>query len=174
MKRTVQFMQGDVIKVTMEQIEELKNITKESGARSRLCMQDSPENCMQDMYICRKKGDYCRPDKHQGIPESHVIIDGTEAIVLFSDTGEIIDVFILNKETGYLTYRINSTVYHMTIPLSEYAVDLEIKPGPFDDKTNIYPEWAPHNTDHDGIRKFMEKVNQKIRTIINENNVKEM
>ncbi|MDE7131975.1 MAG: WbuC family cupin fold metalloprotein [Lachnospiraceae bacterium] len=174
MEGTVQFMQGDVIKVKMEQIEELKDITKRRGVRSRLCMQDSPENCMQDMYICRKKGDYCRPDKHRDIPESHVIIDGTEAIVLFSDTGEIIDAFILDRENGYLTYRINSAMYHMTIPLSEYAVDLEIKPGPFDDKTNIYPEWAPHNTDHDGIRKFMEKVNQKIKILKSENCAKEM
>ncbi len=42
-----------------------------------------------------------------------------------------------------MAYRVNASVYHMTVALSDAAVDYEVKSGPFTEQTNIFPDWAP-------------------------------
>lgn len=129
MTQKAEFCKSDIVKVDMNRIERIKCMVEKDGIcrRYRLCMHDSPDNALQEMFICRHIGDYCRPDKHFNIPESHTIIEGSEAIILFDDFGGILDLFILDRSDGYLSYRIDNGVYHMTVPLTECAVDLEVK-----------------------------------------------
>ncbi len=158
--RIVDFSKGGVIKVHTNQLETFAEIVNKNinSKRYRYCLNESSEESMQDMFLCRTKGDYCRPDKHFGVPETHVIIEGREGIVLFSDEGEIIDSFILDRKDEFLCYRINTNIYHMTIVLSEIAIDLEIKPGPFIKENVIYPKWAPDGLNKSENESFMKKV----------------
>ena len=165
MEHVVDFSKGDIIKVHTRQLGEFKRIAlgNQEKKRYRLCLQDSSENPLQDMLLCRTKGDYTPPDKHIGIPESHTIIEGKEAIVLFSDDGIIVDAFILDKDKGYLSYRINSDIYHMTIPLTEVAIDYEVKLGPFTPDSNIFPEWAPNGKDKAEAEAFLERIEMDVK-----------
>ncbi|WP_051180059.1 WbuC family cupin fold metalloprotein [Selenomonas ruminantium] len=168
MDHLVDFSQGDVIKVHCSQIEDFKRIAQKNNnkKRYRLCLQDNSKNLLQDMMICRTRGDYIRPDKHVGIPESHTIIDGEERIILFSNDGEILDTFILSRNGEYLSYRINSDIYHMTIPLTDTAIDYEVKLGPFLPTSNIYPEWAPSGANRDDVKSFMRILENKINDFV--------
>ena len=159
------FSKGDVVKVHTSQLSDFKKTASGNQVkrRYRLCLQDSPSNKLQDMLICRTRGDYYRPDKHGGIPETHTIIDGREEIVLFSDNGEIVDVFTLDRADGHLCYRVNSDIFHMTVVLSEFAIDHEVKPGPFTNESNIYPIWAPDGSDPDENERFLKELEQRIR-----------
>ncbi len=165
MRHKAEFCQGDIVKVDMNQIRKIKSLVEKEDVckRYRLCIHDSPDNILQEMFICRYIGDYCMPDKHHNMPESHTIIEGTEAIVLFDDFGGIQDIFILDRDKGYLTYRIDSEVYHMTIPLTEYAVDFEVKPGPFKPEMNIFPKWAPEASDKDAVQNFLNVIMKQIK-----------
>ena len=100
------------------------------------------------------------------MPETHTIIRGRTAIIIFSDDGEIKDVFIMDRENGYLSYRINSDVYHMTITLTEFAIEYEAKPGPFDSKNNIFPNWAPDGSDHKLAMNYINEVKSRIQSLL--------
>ncbi|MBQ9361080.1 MAG: WbuC family cupin fold metalloprotein [Lachnospiraceae bacterium] len=165
MEHIADFSKGDVVKVHSSQLLDFREIALNNNAkkRYRLCLHDSPENILQEMFICRTKGDYTRPDKHKGISESHTIIEGREAIILFSDDGEIIDSFILDRNGGYLSYRINADIYHMTIPLTDAAIDYETKTGPFTSESNIYPGWAPDGRDKEEASGFCRKILDKLK-----------
>lgn len=163
MDRVVDFSKGNIVKVHTKQLVEFKKyaLGNQEKKRYRLCLQDSPENSLQDMLLCRTKGDYTPPDKHIGIPESHTIIEGREAIILFSDDGAVIDAFVLDKDGGYLSYRINSETYHMTIPLTNVAIDYEVKLGPFTPDSNIFPEWAPDGSNKLESEKFLRRIEKE-------------
>lgn len=156
------FSKGDWVKVTNNQLNEIKDCAKTNERkRSRLCMHGSPENKLQDMFICRAKGDFEWPHKHE-TPESHLIIEGRELIVIFSDNGEMLDYFILDKESGILNYRVNTQVYHMTILLTDLAIDYEVKLGPYLKSDVVYAPWGPEGKSKEEADIFMKNLMEKI------------
>lgn len=164
MNKHVDFSNEDIVIVRRRQFEEFINQSNANtdNAKYRFCMHDSPENKLQEMFIVRKKGDYCMPDRHNDIPETHIIMQGEEAVIMFGEDGKILDVFFLGGESDVLAYRINTAVYHMTVAISEMAIDYEVKPGPFTPKTNEYPEWAPAYGEDNKIEDFMKYIINEI------------
>lgn len=163
MEKEVKFNQNSIIKIDKAMIETLKqNAKNNSSGKFRLCLQHSAQDKLHEMFIVRHKGDYFRPDKHLHTTESHTIVDGAMLILLFNDDGAIREVFELS-ERCYRTYRIDIDIYHMQIPLTEQVVYYEVKAGPFDEKSNIYPEWAPEPEDEHGIEEYMKKLEEDIR-----------
>lgn len=168
MDHVADFLSGKVVKVHKNELDSFKNQAKKNKVkkRYRLCLHDTPENKLHEMLICRCLNDYSKPDKHVGTTESHTIIEGTEMIILFDDEGEVTDAFLLDKEEGYISYRINAEIYHMTVPLTKTVIDYEVKSGPFDNSTNIFPEWAPEEDDEDSVIKFMENIKKEAQKFI--------
>lgn len=158
--RLVDFSYGQIIKIKSTILNEMKKIAKSNSKkkRYRICLHDSPDNLQQEMIICNVKGDYSRTHKHIGISETHTIIEGSQLVVLFDDYGKVVDHFIMNRHEGYLSCRINAEVYHMSIPLTEFVVVYEVKPGPFKPESNIFPEWAPDGEDENETKKFINSV----------------
>ena len=166
MDHFVDFSSENVVKVHTTQLDDFEKIAlNNTKHRYRWCNHSSPNDMLQDMFLLRTRGDYTRPDKHINMPESHTIIKGREAIILFSDKGEITDAFVLDRDNGYLSYRINTDIYHMTIPLTEVAVDYEVKLGPFSVDSNIYPEWAPHENEVEKAKHFLHDIEEKIKKL---------
>ena len=164
MNKHVDFSDEDVIIVKHYQLEQFieQSESNTDNPKYRFCMHDSPDNKLQEMFIVRKKGEYCRPDRHDQIPETHMIMRGEEAVVLFDESGQITNVIFLGENDGVLAYRINAPIYHMTVALSDQAVDYEVKPGPFTRDMNEFPDWAPTYEEPDRVRKFMEYINCEI------------
>lgn len=162
MEDEVYFNQNSVFKIDSRMIEELKVKARanESG-KYRLCMQHSAQDSLHEMFIVRKKGDYGRPDKHLHTTESHTIVDGAMLIVLFEENGKIKEVFELSEES-YHTYRIDTNIYHMQIPLTDQVVYYEIKQGPFTQETNIFPQWAPEPHDTEKVAFYMQRLEHDI------------
>ena len=164
MNKHVDFSQQDVVIIQNSQLEQFieQSASNTDNAKYRFCMHDTPDNKLQEMFIVRKKGDYCRPDRHADIPETHIIMRGKEAVVLFDEDGKIINIIFLDDKEGVLAYRINASIYHMTVTLSDWAVDYETKLGPFTNELNEFPEWAPKNEETDKIEKYMKYILQEI------------
>ncbi|MCM1236719.1 MAG: WbuC family cupin fold metalloprotein [Ruminococcus flavefaciens] len=166
----VTFNQKALIKIDDKVINELKEkAARNESGKYRLCLQHSPQDLLHEMFIVRRKGDYGRPDKHLHTTESHTIIDGAMLVILFEDDGNIKEIFKLSKECFH-TYRIDTDIYHMQIPLTEQVVYYEIKSGPFTEETNIFPEWAPKASDSEKVEVFMKDLEKKIDKF-KENNV---
>jgi hypothetical protein len=51
----------------------------------------------------------------------------------------------------------------MQIPLTEQVVYYEVKLGPFTDKSNIFPEWAPDLQDTEKVTAYMKELDIKLR-----------
>ena len=171
MDHVADFSVGDVIKVHSEQLKVFPPIAQSNmeKKRYRLCMHDNPDNRLQEMMICMVQGDYARPHKHIDMPESHMILMGQAAVVLFSDTGAITDAFLFDREKGILSYRINADVYHMTVMLSDTVIEYEVKPGPFDPANNIYPDWAPDGNNRKETERFLIGMKEKVNKYLMEN-----
>ncbi|MBD5448782.1 MAG: cupin fold metalloprotein, WbuC family [Lachnospiraceae bacterium] len=163
MENEVEFNQDSVIKINKEVIGQIKEkAAVNSSGKFRLCLQHSAQDKLHEMLIVHRKGDYFRPDKHLYTTESHIIMDGAMMVVLFEDNGDIKDVFELSEKC-YRTYRVDTNIYHMQIPLTEQVVYYEVKLGPFDEKSNIFPEWAPAPHDREGIVEYMDKLEKEIK-----------
>ncbi len=164
MNKHVDFSEEDVVIVRKQQLDQFikQSYTNTDNPKYRFCLHASPENVLQEMFIVRKYGEYCRPDRHEDMPETHMIIRGEEAVILFDENGEILNVIFLGGENDVLAYRVNASIYHMTVTLSEFAIDYEVKPGPFMDKSNIYPDWAPAYGEIDKIEEFMRRMEVEI------------
>ena len=160
MNKHVDFSNEDVVVVHKKQVDQFvkQSYNNTDNPKYRFCMHDSPKNALQEMFIVRRKGDYGRPDKNNYIQESHMIMSGEEAVVLFDENGEILNVIFLGGKSDVLAYRINTPIYHMTVTLSDVAVDYEVKPGPFTEATNIFPYWAPIYEEKDKVNEFMKAV----------------
>lgn len=166
MNDEVEFNKKRLIKVdkkTVNRIKEKANLNNKG--KYRLCLQHSAQDNLHEMLIVRNKGNYCRPDKHLYTTESHTIVEGAMLVILFEDNGEIREVFELSKDC-YYTYRIDTNIFHMQIPITEQVVYYEVKLGPFDEKSNIYPEWAPQLDDKAEVDKFMRELEKRIKEIL--------
>ena len=163
MNKAVYFNPDQIIKIDDNIIKELKEKARANAdGRYRLCLQHSPQDKLHEMYIVRSKGDYGRPDKHLYTTESHTIVDGAMLIILFEEDGQIKEVFELSKE-HYHTYRIDTNIYHMQIPLTEQVVYYEVKLGPFTEESNNFPEWAPESQNVQEAAVYMRELKKRIQ-----------
>ncbi len=163
MDRLVDFCSGDVVRIPSKRLEDMRKIAQSNleKKRYRICLHDAPENPQHEMIICVTKDDYSRPHKHVGMSETHIIIEGSETIVLFDEDGNIKDSFVLNRADGDLCYRINSDVYHMSIPITDTVIEVEAKGGPFLPESNIWADFAPDGEDKREATIYKNKILRK-------------
>ena len=159
------FNQEDIVKVDDKVIEELKiRAQANDSGKYRLCMHHTPNDKLHEMFIVRRKNDYCRPEKHTYTTETHTIIDGKMLIIIFDDKGKIIESFELSKEQVH-SYRIDTNIYHMSIPITEQVVYYETRLGPFPNKGNIAADWAPEPCDIDKVTAYLKELEERIQLI---------
>ncbi len=157
------FNQKDLVKVDKGTIEELKiKARANKSGKYRLCMHHSPQDSLHEMFIVRGKGDYGRPEKHTYTTESHTIIEGILLIIIFDNEGEVKEFFELSQEK-YRSYRMDTNIYHMSIPITEQVVYYETKLGPFPNEGNIFADWAPEPEDKVKVEEYLLKLKNKYR-----------
>ena len=153
------FCQKKPVRVDDLLIQELKNRSAHlNGKNMRLCLHESPDSSFHDMVILERRANYYRPHKHLLKEESYHIIEGSQAVVIFNDNGDIEDTCLL-EPGGSLIYRVGSNTYHMVMPISDLIIYHEAKQGPFlGSEDSVFPDWAPNGDDLGEVVKFMEKL----------------
>lgn len=65
MNKHVEFSNEDVVVVHRQQLDQFieQSYSNTDSPKYRFCMHDSPDNNLQEMFIVRRKGEYCRPDR---------------------------------------------------------------------------------------------------------------
>lgn len=156
-----EFCQKESCFITKDFIKELEQRAQANTLKKyRFCLHQNPESTLHEMIIVTTKDDMKYPDKHIETTESNIILKGKLLVVFFGEKGNIQKVFILDPEQLFY-YRCEKNQYHMTIPLTDVAIYVEIKEGPFHDKSNIFPEWAPDRNDLKSMRIFNEEIKRR-------------
>ena len=158
----VLYTQDAVTKVDKDDIDSLKSrALRNERERARLCTHLSVDDAVHEMLIVHTRGTYVPPHKHLNKSESFHIIEGRLDIVIFDDSGNVLEVI---EMAGYPSgdpffWRINESFFHTVVPRSEVVVFHETTSGPFRRKDTVYASWAPGEAaDDDAKHTYLSKL----------------
>ncbi len=119
---------------------------------------------LHEMIIVHAADTYVRPHKHLNKTESFHVIEGKLSVVIFEDGGELKKVIPMsaygNGTTFY--YRLNESLFHTVIPISEWVVFHEVVNGPFDKGDTSFAAWAPFEQDRGGVNKYLQALAEQL------------
>jgi cupin fold WbuC family metalloprotein len=134
--------------------------------RARLCAHRTSDDLLHEMLIVLTRGTYIRPHRHLNKSESFHVIEGSCALVLFDDKGEIHRVIELGAyESGKLFfYRLAEPMYHTVLVESKRFIVHETTNGPLRREDSEFAVWAPAAEDSDAARDYMNGLMRKVET----------
>ena len=143
------------VRIDQALLAELKRLAGERGGQNvRLCLHEGPGAAFHDMIILEHPGKYYRPHQHLAKGESYHIIEGAMGVFVFEPDGRVADACRLTP-TGTVVYRVDATMHHAVMPLSDPVIYHESKPGPFTGESDsVYPDWAPDGRDQDAAAAY--------------------
>lgn len=128
----------------------LEKAKKSERLRSHHNFHEAPESAVQRLCIALCRGTFVKPHMH---PQSNkwefmMIVSGRVRVMLFNESGEVVDVLHLESGTANVGAELPSGVFHTVFPLDEEAVIFEYKEGPYNpDLPAIFASWAPDEGD---------------------------
>jgi cupin fold WbuC family metalloprotein len=111
------------VDISDEVIRNLRDVKQ----NARICFHMSPEAVFHDMLVAEWRDLYTFPmHRHHSKPETIQIIRGSMELRLMS--GQDTTFQRLFRDNGV---HIPANIWHQTVPVSDYVIYREIKPGPF-------------------------------------------
>ena len=101
---------------------------------------------VQRLCIALKKGTYVRPHHH---PKSNkwelmLALRGTVSLIIFNNEGTILEKLSLSHGDTLSGIEMKPNTWHTVFPLTDDAVILEVKEGPFTPtQKSDFASWAP-------------------------------
>ena len=143
--------------VDLDLVHFLVGVSEENGnCNARICLHTSPASNFHEMIILERKGYYFPPHKHAGKGQSCHIIVGEALCFVFDETGQVTRCRVLGNG-GNILFRVGDEQYHMILPLTDYAVYHEAKPGPFlPVGDSIFASWAPKRDDTEAVAAYLD------------------
>ncbi len=95
------------------------------------------------------RGTYVAPHRHvtPAKPENFTVLRGELACFVFDDEGRVIERVVLGRK-GRRGIDLAGGLWHAVLPVTAEAVCFEVKPGPWDPKTDKeFAPWAPREGD---------------------------
>ena len=118
----------------------LEQAGQSTRRRSHLLLHDSHLDPVQRVLVALKRGTYIQPHIHSRQWEMIVPIEGALQTMFFSNDGVLRSAVEISSNTTPLL-QVPAGVWHSIIPISETAVMMEVKPGPF--RLAEFAEWSP-------------------------------
>ena len=112
---------------------------------------------VQRLCIGLKKGTYVRPHYHPKTNkwELLLVLKGSVGLVIFDEDGKIIERLSLNIGGSICGIEIEPNTWHTVFPLTDEAVIMEVKEGPFTPtEKNEFASWAPAEGEI-GVKDFL-------------------
>jgi cupin fold WbuC family metalloprotein len=133
--------------------------------RIRLCTHRSVQDNLHEMLIVHCRNSYVCPHKHHGKTISYHIIEGLADLVIFNETGDVLEVIRMGDYRSGLKfyYRIFEPYYYVPVVNSDFLIFQETTLGPFQSSDTIYAPWAPpENNNQEAGKKFLDQLRKKI------------
>ena len=106
----------------------------------------SDDNSLHRMFNVMQPGTYIRAHWHRHPPkdESLIVLQGAICTFIFADTGRIQKQIVLKAESNEFGVDIAAGICHSFVVLARDTVVFEVKPGPYNPRTDKdFAEWAP-------------------------------
>ena len=161
----VLYAEAHIAEVAREDIDYLKErVRQNTRKRIRLCLHQSVEDNVHEMFVVLTKEAYIRPHKHLNKPESFYIVEGTVDAAFFDDEGNLVDVVQMGdyRSARRFYYRLPDPLYHAPFVTSDVLVFYEATRGPFNRADTVYAPWAPEENDSGKGREFMRQLEKTI------------
>jgi len=138
---------------------------KNPRERIRLCGHRDKSDSVHEMVIVHTRGTYVRPHKHLGKSESFHVIEGNADVVIFNDSGSVLDVVPTGPREAdrNFFYRLSEPLFHTLLIDSPFFVFHETTRGPFVREETVFAPWSPADNDSAGIRSFLEALHNQLR-----------
>ena len=158
------FANGPISVFRPEQLRELRERAElnQQRPRYRFCAHEGTNDSLQEMYICTKDEGYIPVYQHPDTATTHFILDGSIALVIFDELGEIVRTIVLEKEKGAWSCRVGAGIYYMTFVVTTWATYFECKSGPFTSSSNLLAPWTPDVNESEKVNRLMEKVSTAV------------
>ena len=104
------------------------------------------EESLQRMLNALQPDSYVRPHRHiqPPKPETLIVLKGSVGAITFDDSGLQKDYYRVDPKCGEYGIDIRESVWHTYFALEPNTVIFEVKPGPFDAKSDReFADWAP-------------------------------
>lgn len=124
--------------------------------RSHLNLHKTYDESVQRLCIALVKGTYVRPHHHtrENKWELLIALKGEFVVVVFDKNGVIVDKDVLTPGDSVSGIELPANSWHSVYPLSETAVIMEIKQGPYKPALESdFAQWAPREEEQ-GVRDF--------------------
>lgn len=149
------FAARPLVCLTRAVIDQIRSQALASGVNARLSLHTGPDEILHQMVIAQHAALYNRPKMHHTTAKSWHMIEGHMAIVVFDDTGKILDRAVIGDGHGLL-YRIGAGVYHTNIPISPLVIHEETLLGPYaGDGDRTYGAFSPDGIDPVAVRNYL-------------------
>lgn len=112
--------------------------------RSHLLLHDSHQDKVQRVLIALVKGSYVEPHFHEQPHqwEMFQVVEGCIKVTIYNDSGDQIKEFLVGPESKNLVVEFSPNEIHSVKCISDKALMLEIKEGPFDLAfAKSFPKW---------------------------------
>ena len=108
------------------------------SGKLRICLHHSPDAALHEMLVALRRDVRYPPHRNRKSEETHFVLLGTAALLLFREDGAIAERILLgDAASGRPGYsRIPANMYHRLEVESDVCVFLETKLGPFDPADN--------------------------------------
>ncbi len=109
------------------------NAAKSPRKRSHLNLHNDYDDKVQRLFISLTQGSYVEPHYHE-LPhqwEMFVVLEGVVEVVFYGKNGESIKHLLVGEEQSCKVVEIAPFDIHSVMCISEVALILEIKEGPF-------------------------------------------
>jgi cupin fold WbuC family metalloprotein len=144
-----------------------QSAAKSARGRTNLNLHEEYADPCQRLFNAIEPGTYIRPHRHIDPPrfECFLPIRGRMALVVFSDQGNIDQVYPLGADSDIMAVELPPGVWHCLIALEPGTIFFELKPGPYlplSDKD--FAPWAPQEGSPgsaDYLTELMEKTISK-------------
>ena len=110
----------------------------------RFCLHDDPESLMQKMLIFERKEMFYPPHIHKNRDESHIVLKGDLELFVLNNNGAVLKR-IVNSYKDKKISTVPPNFAHLTRPLTDFVIYLELKNGPHTSFQNDCFIPKPHN-----------------------------
>jgi cupin fold WbuC family metalloprotein len=135
----------------------LEQARTSSRKRSHHNLHQALDEPVQRLCIALKKGTYVRPHHHPAKNkwELMLALKGVVCLIIFSADGLIMERLTLSPGESLSAVELKPDCWHTVFPLTDEAVILEVKEGPYlPSRESDFAPWAPEE-DSEGVEKFL-------------------
>ena len=119
-----------IFEINKSLIDLLINVSKNNLEKNvRFCLHDNSESLIQKMLIFERKKMHYPPHIHKYREESHVVLKGDLELFILDKNGAVLKRIVNSSEDKNIS-TVPANFGHLTRPISNFVIYLEIKNGP--------------------------------------------